>query len=118
MGVETSRWKTIPEARSRAQRQAELRDGLPARARPVGRPWAWGSGVSGPGSPPAAAIGYPGGQPCWSLRDELTELDPAEAMRRQRDALVRSAGRVGTARRPGVGFSTKRMLEMVTRHER
>lgn len=69
------------------------RRGLPARARPLGRPWAWGSGISGPGSPPAAAISYPGGRPCWSLRDELTELDPAEAMRRQRDALVRSAGR-------------------------
>ena len=26
MGVETSLWKTIPEVRSRAQRQAELQD--------------------------------------------------------------------------------------------
>lgn len=46
-------------AKPSAARKAELRDRLPARARPVGRPGRGAPGSPGPGSPPAAAIS------CW-----------------------------------------------------
>lgn len=41
-----------PRAGERGGARAELRDGgLRARARPLGRRWARGSGIPGPGSP-------------------------------------------------------------------
>lgn len=112
-------WRPLGGRRPEAKPSAAPRAGLPRRAAGAGassRP-ALGVGLRGLGArvAPAAAISTLEASPA-DLLDELT------GWTRQSDAaasaLVRSARRVGTARRPGVGFSTKRMLEIVTRHER